>query len=93
MDKENKLVTGSDLQALIAKETLAAETDASDKKTEFNRRKAAKEWVQHYVYISEFKAELIADGLDPELFTADNAAQLLFERWNDKAVVRGSKAI
>lgn len=81
------------LKELLAKQAKVAAEEADSGKTEAGRLKAAKEWVQHYVYIKKFRQELIDAGLVPESFTQDKAVELLVERWNESADVRGSDAI
>ncbi len=81
------------LKALLAKEAKAAAEDSDSAKTEAGRLRAAKEWVSHFVYIKNFRQELIDAGLKPEEFTQDKAVEMLIAKWNESAEVRHSDAI
>lgn len=85
-----------ELLALLKKEQeihTAASVDAEEGKVLYYRRKRAQEFVTGYKTVLQLKTELIAAGLDPELFTAKLAEDSLVEQWSTKAENKASEAI
>jgi hypothetical protein len=84
------------LAALLAKERefQAASTKAADDgKTEYYRRRKAKDFVQGYIKILAIKEEFLANGGNPEDFTAITAEELLYQEWTLNASNKASAAI
>ena len=74
----------AELKALMAKEALAAEKTADDSKTEYYRRKKAKEFAQAYVFVKDLRTDLLE--AEPDLkITEALLANKLFELWDAKA--------
>jgi len=86
-------MTSEELKALLAREAEINASEEDHQKTLAARKRAAKDWVQHYVYVTKFKAELIEGGLKPEEFTADHAVKALVAKWEETAEVRSTDAI
>ena len=85
-----------ELLALLKKEQAIHKTTANtaaDSKTAYYRRKRAQDMVQGYKAVLALKTELIAAGLDPELFTAQLAEDTLYEQWSNNATTKASQAI
>ena len=90
---ETKDLTNEEaLKASLQKEAALATSDESDKKSEYYRKKLAKEWVQHYVSVSKMRTTFKEEH--PDLpFTQEVAAELLFEEWSGKAADRKTNEI
>lgn len=82
------------LRELLTKQATQAASEADSGRTEAARKRAAKDWVSHYVYIAGFRQELIDTGVvTADEFTQTLAETLLLDKWNDKAEVRAEKPI
>ena len=75
------------------KAVTAQNTSEEDTKTHKNRVKAAKEWVQHFVYVTKIRQEAIDMGIKPEDFTTEVAVDLMVEQWETTAKTKASTAI
>ena len=85
-----------ELAALLAKERefqAATTKSADDGKTEYYRRRKAKDFVQGYLKITALKAEFIESGGNPDEFTAIAAEELLYQEWSLNASTKASAAI
>jgi len=81
-----------ELKALMAKEALASEDNADDKKVKYYREKKAKEFASAYVFVKDFRAELLE--ADPDIkITEKLLADKLFELWDAKASNKGEREV
>ena len=80
------------LKELLQKEADLAVSEESDKKSDYYRKKLAKEWIQHYVAVKNMREEFKKNHPDT-LFTQEIATELLYEEWTGKAVVRKTEEI
>ena len=86
-------MTSEELKALLAKESAINAAEVESDKSNAARERAAKDWIQHFVYITKFKQELLDGGLKPEEFTAAYAQKALVAKWNSSAEVKATEAI
>lgn len=80
------------LNALMAKEALAAEKSSENSKVEYYRMKKAKEYAQAYVFVKDFRAELLE--AEPDLkITESLLAEKLNQLWSSKSANKAEREV
>lgn len=86
-------MTSEELKALLAKEASINAAEEDSAKTLAARKRAAKDWISHFVYIKKFRQELIDGGMPEAEVTADSLTKALVAKWEESADIRETEAI
>ncbi len=88
----NSAPTAEDMRLLLATQAAAAASDEGDGKADYYRKKKAKEFAQAYVFVKDFRAELLE--AEPDLtITEALLSNKLYELWAAKAEVKGEREV
>lgn len=78
---------------LLLKSRVDSNNMTESDKTEYYRKKKAQDFVQGYLTVVSLKKDLIANGYNPEDFTAITAVEELVKLWEHSAEHKAHTAI